>query len=90
MELLDADRVHLPLVCRPRRPGDQFHPLGSRGRKSVSNFLTDLKLPPAQREAALCIRDAAGIVYLAPLRIDHRVRLGEHSRRVLRIELVPA
>lgn len=88
VELLDADKVHGPLVCRTRRSGDVFHPLGNRGRKSVSDFLTDLKLPQPQRAQVLCVCDRDGIVYLAPLRIAHRVRLGDSARRVIRLELV--
>ncbi len=89
VELLDADRVHGPLVCRSRRRGDAFGPLGRGGRKSVSDFLTDLKLPRPRRDSVLCVCDRGGIVYLAPLRIANRVRLGPSTRRVLRIRVEP-
>ena len=80
----------MPLTCRPRRKGDRFHPLGAAGRQTVSNFLTNLKLPPAQRRAVRCICDETGIVYVWPLRLDHRVRATPQTRRVLRIEVTPA
>jgi len=87
VELFDADQVQGALVCRPRRDCDVFVPLGAPGRQTVSDFLTNAKVPPAERDRVLCICDELGIVYLAPLRIDHRVRVTERTRRVLRIEL---
>jgi tRNA(Ile)-lysidine synthase len=86
VEMLDADQVRGPLVCRGRAPGDAFVPLGAPGRQSVSDFLTNLKLPRTEREKVLCVRDDLGIVYLAPLRIDDRVRVTASTRRVLRVE----
>lgn len=88
VEMLDADQVNGPLIARPRRDGDAFVPLGAPGRQSVSNFLTNCKLPIALRERVICICDGSGIVYLAPLRIDDRLRVTDATRRVLRIELV--
>jgi len=88
LELLDADRIDGSLVCRARRPGDAFHPLGSPGTQSVSDFLTNLKLPALRRDRVRCICDRRGIVYLAPLRIDQRVRLTGRTSRVLRVHLI--
>ena len=62
-------------------------PLGAPGRQSVSDFLTNLKLPDRRRDEVLCICDELGIVYLAPLRIDDRVKIAPTARRVLRVEL---
>jgi len=86
VELLDADQLRGHLLCRPRRDGDAFVPLGAPGRQTVSDFLTNAKLPRAEREAVRCICDDLGLVYLAPLRIDERVKLTAATERVLRIE----
>jgi len=84
-EWLDADQLRGPLICRTRRDGDVFWPLGAPGRQNVGDFLTNAKLPPARRERVRCICDELGIVYLAPLRIDQRVRITERTRDVLQI-----
>ncbi len=84
-ELLDADQLRPPLIARPRRNGDVFHPLGAPGTKTVSDFLTDLKLPHHFRRCVVCICDGRGIVALWPLRIDNRVRVTSSTMRVLRI-----
>ncbi|MFP4354113.1 MAG: tRNA lysidine(34) synthetase TilS [Phycisphaerae bacterium] len=85
VELLDADRISGPLQARPRLQGDRFLPLGAPGSQSVSDFLTNARLGPAERQAVRCVLDQEGIVYLAPLRLAHRVRLTGKTRRVLRI-----
>ena len=75
------------MTARPRRAADAFVPLGAPGRQSVSDFLTNLKLPHRRRDEALCICDELGIVYLSPLRIDHRVRITAATRSVLRVKI---
>ncbi len=85
VELLDAGKLSGPLVVRPRRAGDVFVPLGAPGRTSVSDFLTNLKLPAARRAQVRCICDDLGIVYLWPLRIDDRVKVTDGTREVLRV-----
>jgi len=87
VEVLDADKVRGPLVCRGRHDGDAFVPLGSPGRQKVGVFLTNLGLPRRRRDAVRCICDEMGIVFLAPLRIDDRVKVTAETRRVLQIEL---
>jgi len=89
VELLDADRLSGQLLCRSRRDGDMLRPLGSAGRQSVGDFLTNLKLPDHRRRSVLCVCDDLGIVYLACLRIDDRVKVTGQTRRVMRIAIEP-
>ena len=84
-EFLDADALTGPLLARPRRDGDALHPLGAPGTQSVSDFLTNAKLRADQRRAVWCICDDDGIVYLAPLRVDERVRVTDATTRVCRL-----
>jgi tRNA(Ile)-lysidine synthase len=84
-EWLDAGQVRGRLLCRPRRPGDRFVPLGAPGRQSVSDFLTNLKWPPPRRRSVLCVCDELGIVYVAPARLDDRVKVAAGTRECLRI-----
>ena len=83
VEILDGDKISLPLVCRPRKAGDKFRPLGGRGSQSVSDFLTNLKLPPAQRRRVMCLCDQSGIVCLWPLRIADRVKVTPRTRQMI-------
>jgi len=85
VELMDADQLCGPLTCRPRRPGDVFQPLGCGGRQSVGDFLTNQKVPRRLRRRTRCITDDLGIVYVAPFRIDERVRVTPRTVKVLQI-----
>lgn len=84
-ELLDARSVCGELTCRSRRDGDWFTPLGGPGGQSVSDFLTNSKIPAARRGEVLCVSDEEGIVYVSPLRMDDRVKVTADTHRVLRI-----
>ncbi len=88
VEYIDADRIAGRLVARTRRSADRFVPLGAPGSVSVSDFLTNLKLPRRRRGRVLCVCDEGGIVYLAPLRIAERVKVTPDTRRVVRIALM--
>ncbi len=81
---MDGDRVSWPLTVRRPRAGDRFSPLGLDGRTLLSDFLTDRKVP---RRHALIVEDRQGIVFVAPGRIDERVRVQEDTHRVLRLHL---
>ncbi|MDP6546966.1 MAG: tRNA lysidine(34) synthetase TilS [Phycisphaerae bacterium] len=87
VELLDADKLSGQLICRPRAPGDRFAPLGLTGSQTVSDFLTNAALDPDSRDDARCICDDVGIVYLAPLRIDQRVKITPATCRLIRIQV---
>jgi len=86
VEFVDAGCLRGPLVCRPRTAADAFRPLGCDGSQSVSDFLTNRKVRRDLRTKVLCVRDDLGIVYLVPLRIDQRVRVGPRTAKVLCIE----
>ena len=68
---------------------EKFVPLGGPGTQTVSDFLTNARLPQRQRDEVLCLCDEEGIVYLAPLRLAERVRVTDQTRSVLRIEIGP-
>jgi len=48
--LLDRDRLVFPLRVRRWNEGDNFVPFGMGGRKKVSDFLIDGKVPMAEKE----------------------------------------
>lgn len=56
---LDNSRLEKPLTLRPVQRGDRFRPLGMKGSKLVSDYLTDRKktLPEKQRQLAVVDRN---------------------------------
>ncbi len=83
---LDADKVSFPLRLRSIKKGDCFQPFGMKGMKLVSDFLTDRKMPLFLKHRQIVVEDAQGrIVWLVGQRTDHRFRVTDDTRRVLRM-----
>lgn len=82
--MLDFDKVRFPLELRNYRDGESFMPFGMRGRKLISDFLTDLKLNVLQKMTQLIVADCNGnIVWVVGQRPDNRFRITDDTRRVL-------
>jgi len=90
VEMLDAAKLVPPLGARRRREGDRFEPLGAPGRQKLSDFFISAKVPPADRAAAWIICDRLGPVWVAPYRIDQRVRVGPQTRQLAVLHLTAA
>jgi tRNA(Ile)-lysidine synthase len=84
-EWLDLDSVHLPLLERPRRPGDRFCPLGGPGSKKLSDFLGDEKVDPSARDKVAVLCDQLGPIWIVGYRIDERVKMTRLTRQALRV-----
>ena len=82
---LDGDSVEFPLIMRPFKPGDRFHPLGAPGSKKVGNFFTDQKIPATQRWLYPVLVDRHGIVAVLGLRPDQRASVGIQTSRILAV-----
>ena len=87
--MLDADGVRFPLTVRTVVRGDRFVPLGMKGSKLVSDFLTDRKLSLFEKQRQLVVVDAAGaIVWVVSLRPSEKHKVTEGTKNVLRMELL--
>ena len=91
--ILDADRLHIPFVCRKWRQGDWFNPLGMRGKKKVSDMFADLKYDAFAKDSAIMIvdtqsEDLAEQQHLAGIlgvRIDNRYKITSSTKTILRL-----
>lgn len=87
--MLDADRLTLELRVRAWRPGDRFHPFGFEGhRKKLQDFFADLKVPRSARGGIPLVVAPEGLVWVAGYRTDHRFRVTDSTRRILRLTLL--
>ena len=83
---LDADKVAFPLTLRPVEKGDRFHPFGMKGSKLVSDYMTDRKLSPIDKQRQLAICDQGGrIIWLVGLRTDDRCRIDNKTKKTITI-----
>ena len=83
---LDADKVVFPLTIRRVEEGDWMVPYGMKGRKLLSDLMTDLKKTVFEKRRQLVVVDAQGvIVWAVGLRTDYRVAVGDQTKNVLEI-----
>lgn len=83
--LLDADKLQFPLHLRRWQEGDNFIPFGMSGRKKVSDYLIDTKVPLAEKGRQFILLSGDEPVWLVGRRIDDRFRIGPDSENVLKI-----
>jgi tRNA(Ile)-lysidine synthase len=84
---LDAERVEGMLCCRRAGRGESFVPMGASGARTVGRLLADAGVPPSRRDAAACVCDEAGIVWLAGVRLARRVGVEAATREVVEMSL---
>ena len=84
----DADLITNQIEVRPVQEGDAFVPFGMKGRKLVSDFLTDRKLnrfEKAEQFVAICGDE---IIWLIGHRSDNRFRVTDATKRILKLSVV--
>lgn len=83
----DAAKVAFPLTVRRVAAGDRFRPLGMKGTKLVSDFLTDRHVPLTEKCRQMCVCDASGdIVWLVGRRMDDTKKVTDGTAATLVIE----
>lgn len=85
----DADRLGEDLTVRTWADGDRIRPLGLDGSKSVSDLLTDARVPSHRRKRVCVLCTAEHIAWVIGHRLDRRVRLRPDTDRVVRLVLRP-
>jgi tRNA(Ile)-lysidine synthase len=88
IELIDYDKVTLPLKLTNRRLGDKFYPLKMRGTKKVKEFFIDNKVPQYYRNSIPLLVDNEGkIIWIIGMRLDDRVKITSETTKVLYIKV---
>lgn len=77
----DADMLPDSLTVRLWQKGDWFVPFGMRGRRLVSDFMTDRKMNLAEKHSQLVVTGGNDIIWVLGLRTDNRYRVTERTLR---------
>ncbi|MFV0346083.1 MAG: tRNA lysidine(34) synthetase TilS [Bacteroidales bacterium] len=83
---IDYDKLQFPLLLRHPNTGDYFHPLGLKGNKKLSDFMTDIKLSRFKKEKVWLLCNGEQIVWVLGLRLDNRYRITSQTKKILRIK----
>ncbi|MFI3322793.1 MAG: tRNA lysidine(34) synthetase TilS [Rikenellaceae bacterium] len=79
-----ADLIKL----RKWQEGDKFTPIGMKGTKKISDFLTDLKLSIYQKERQMVVECENEIVWVVTLRVSERFKIKKGENRVFKLEFL--
>lgn len=81
---LDADRLQFPLTVRRWQEGDWFIPIGMKGKKKISDFLIDQKVPlNLKDDVRVLVTADQRIAWVIGFRPDERYKVTEETQRVL-------
>ena len=83
--LLDGAKLKFPLRLRRWRDGDWFVPLGMSGRKKISDYLTDKKVPLVEKSRQFVLLSGDDIVWGVGRRIDDRYCVKRSTENVLKV-----
>ncbi|MFT5617330.1 MAG: tRNA(Ile)-lysidine synthase, partial [Arenicella sp.] len=83
---LDFAKLTFPLTLRPWKQGDSFQPLGMKGRKKVSDFLIDSKIPLHQKEEFWVLESAGEIAWLIGLRVSEKFKITQSTKTVYQVD----
>ncbi len=86
IEYIDAELIADELILRNWQPGDWFVPFGMKGRKKISDFLIDLKIPIYEKRKILVLESEGKIVWVCGLRLDDRFKITDSTNKILKIE----
>ena len=83
---LDATKVCFPLTVRRVEEGDWMQPYGMKGRKLLSDLMTDLKMTVFEKRRQLVVVDSQGvIVWAIGLRIADFVAVSDATTTVVEV-----
>lgn len=85
---IDFDKITFPVIIRKRKDGDFFYPLGMKGKKKISDFFKDEKIPLPEKEKNWLFCDSNNIIWILGKRLDDRYKINEKTKKILKIEML--
>lgn len=82
---VNADKLRFPLKMRKRKEGDIFHPFGMKGKKKLSKFFKDEKIPIFEKEKTWILLYDETIVWVMGYRPDDRFKVDAGTQRIYKI-----
>lgn len=81
----DKAKLQFPLEIRNWRQGDTFRPLGMKGKKKISDFMIDAKIPVNFKNKIKVIVSNGDIVAILEHRLDDRFKITKNTKEVFEI-----
>jgi len=84
-EIISADKLDDIFILRKWKSGDYFQPLGMKGTKKISDFLTEQKVPSSDRNNYLVLTNNETIVWVVGLRISDKFKLTDKTKKAIKL-----
>lgn len=85
---VDAGLLIYPLILRSWAEGDYFYPLGMQGRKKLSDFFVNEKVPLHVKDTIpVLVNGNDEVVWIGGYRTDDRYKVTAHTKKVIIFEL---
>lgn len=83
----DPEKIQFPLKLRRRKEGDLFYPLGMIGKKNISKFFKDEKIPILARQKIWLLCDKNDqVLGVIPFRQDRRCVATETTSQIIKVK----
>lgn len=79
---IDSDKLKGTPYLRKWKQGDYFVPFGMKGRKLLSNYMTDRKFSLVQKENQWVLCSEENIIWMVGERLDNRYCIDENTTNV--------
>ncbi|MCX8160265.1 MAG: tRNA lysidine(34) synthetase TilS [Candidatus Saccharicenans sp.] len=83
---LDASKLEFPLEVRSRKPGDEYRPLGMKGKKKLKDLLREKKTPQAERDLLPVFVSGGRVAWVPGLPIAEEFKVTPTTRKIFVIE----
>lgn len=87
IEYFDYDKIGTKLSIRSTYPGDYFIPLNLNGKKKISDFFTDNKVPLRDRRNVAILESGDQVVWVCGHQIDDRFKVNSKTKKILKMEM---
>ena len=84
-EYISADGISAKFILRTWKNGDRFYPLGMKGSKKISDFLTEQGNPNKKKKEQLVLTNSGNIVWVVGLRLDDMFKLKANSKKIYKL-----
>lgn len=81
----NAEKLEFPLRVRVWRMGDRFQPLGMKGKKKISDFLVDCKIPKNLKKRIFVVESGKEIIYVAGLRSSEYAKVSPETQKICKL-----
>lgn len=85
---VDASKLDEELTLRTWREGDTFYPLGMSGKKKLSDFMIDNKIPVNLKNRIPLLYRGSDIVWVVGHRLDDRFKITEGTDEIIELEWI--